>query len=566
MPDEALPLGVPCPDKLLNGEEYMIQACNVTLRIGKKALFEDVNIKFTEGNCYGIIGANGAGKSTFLKILNGQLEPSKGEVVITPGQRLSFLQQDHFKYDAFNVLDTVIMGNKRLYDIMQEKDAIYAKEEFTEEDGIKASELETEFAELNGWEAESDAATLLNGLGIEPDMHYTQMSELNGNDKVKVLLAQALFGNPDILLLDEPTNHLDLDAISWLEEFLINFDNTVIVVSHDRYFLNKVCTHIADIDYSKIQLYAGNYDFWYESSQLMIRQMKEANRKKEEKIKELQEFIQRFSANASKSKQATSRKRALEKIELDDIRPSSRKYPYIDFRPAREIGNEVLTVSHVSKTIDGVKLLDDISFVAGREDKIAFVGGNTLATTALFKILAGEMEPDSGEVKWGVTTTQAYFPKDNTELFRGSESIVDFLMPFSPEKDVTYVRGFLGRMLFAGDDGVKPVNVLSGGERVRVMLSKMMIMGANVLILDEPTNHLDMESITALNNGLIKFPGVALFTALDHQFIQTVANRIMEIIPDGTLIDKVTTYDEYLANDEMARKRQKLVVNAEEDD
>ncbi|MBQ6105265.1 MAG: ATP-binding cassette domain-containing protein [Lachnospiraceae bacterium] len=544
----------------------MIQACNVTLRIGKKALFEDVNIKFTEGNCYGIIGANGAGKSTFLKILNGQLEPSKGEVVITPGQRLSFLQQDHFKYDAFNVLDTVIMGNKRLYDIMQEKDAIYAKEEFTEEDGIKASELETEFAELNGWEAESDAATLLNGLGIEPDMHYTQMSELNGNDKVKVLLAQALFGNPDILLLDEPTNHLDLDAISWLEEFLINFDNTVIVVSHDRYFLNKVCTHIADIDYSKIQLYAGNYDFWYESSQLMIRQMKEANRKKEEKIKELQEFIQRFSANASKSKQATSRKRALEKIELDDIRPSSRKYPYIDFRPAREIGNEVLTVSHISKTIDGVKLLDDISFVAGREDKIAFVGGNTLATTALFKILAGEMEPDSGEVKWGVTTTQAYFPKDNTELFRGSESIVDFLMPFSPEKDVTYVRGFLGRMLFAGDDGVKPVNVLSGGERVRVMLSKMMIMGANVLILDEPTNHLDMESITALNNGLIKFPGVALFTALDHQFIQTVANRIMEIIPDGTLIDKVTTYDEYLANDEMARKRQKLVVNAEEDD
>ncbi len=544
----------------------MIQACNVTLRIGKKALFEDVNIKFTEGNCYGIIGANGAGKSTFLKILNGQLEPSKGEVVITPGQRLSFLQQDHFKYDAYNVLDTVIMGNRRLYDIMQEKDAIYAKEEFTEEDGIKASELETEFAELNGWEAESDAATLLNGLGIEPDMHYTQMSELNGNDKVKVLLAQALFGNPDILLLDEPTNHLDLDAISWLEEFLINFDNTVIVVSHDRYFLNKVCTHIADIDYSKIQLYAGNYDFWYESSQLMIRQMKEANRKKEEKIKELQEFIQRFSANASKSKQATSRKRALEKIELDDIRPSSRKYPYIDFRPAREIGNEVLTVSHISKTIDGVKLLDDISFVAGREDKIAFVGGNTLATTALFKILAGEMEPDSGEVKWGVTTTQAYFPKDNTELFRGSESIVDFLMPFSPEKDVTYVRGFLGRMLFAGDDGVKPVNVLSGGERVRVMLSKMMIMGANVLILDEPTNHLDMESITALNNGLIKFPGVALFTALDHQFIQTVANRIMEIIPDGTLIDKVTTYDEYLANDEMARKRQKLVVNAEEDD
>ncbi len=544
----------------------MIQACNVTLRIGKKALFEDVNIKFTEGNCYGLIGANGAGKSTFLKILNGQLEPSKGEVVITPGQRLSFLQQDHFKYDAFDVLNTVIMGNQRLYDIMQEKEAIYSKEDFSEEDGIKASELEAEFDQMNGWEAESDAANLLNGLGIETELHDKMMSELNGSQKVKVLLAQALFGNPDILLLDEPTNHLDLEAIRWLEEFLINFDNTVIVVSHDRYFLNKVCTHIADIDYAKIQLYAGNYDFWYESSQLMVKQMKEANRKKEEKIKELQEFIQRFSANASKSKQATSRKRALEKIELDDIRPSSRKYPYIDFRPAREIGNEVLTVSHISKTIDGEKVLDDLSFVVGREDKIAFVGGNTLATTVLFKILSGEMEPDEGEVKWGITTTQAYFPKDNTALFAGSETIVDFLMPFSPEKDVTYVRGFLGRMLFAGDDGVKSVNVLSGGERVRVMLSKMMIMGANVLILDEPTNHLDMESITALNNGLMKFPGVALFTSQDHQFIQTVANRIMEIIPDGTLIDKVTTYDEYLDSDVMARKRQKLVVNAEIDD
>lgn len=544
----------------------MIQACNVTLRIGKKALFEDVNIKFTEGNCYGLIGANGAGKSTFLKILNGQLEPTKGDVVITPGQRLSFLQQDHFKYDQYDVISTVIMGNQRLYDIMQEKEAIYAKEDFTEEDGIKASELEGEFAQLNGWEAESDAATLLNGLGIETELHGKQMSELNGSEKVKVLLAQALFGNPDILLLDEPTNHLDLEAIRWLEEFLINFDNTVIVVSHDRYFLNKVCTHIADIDYAKIQLYAGNYDFWYESSQLMIKQMKEANRKKEEKIKELQEFIQRFSANASKSKQATSRKRALEKIELDDIRPSSRKYPYIDFRPAREIGNEVLTVSHLSKTVDGVKVLDDISFIIGREDKVAFVGGNTMATTVLLKILAGELEPDSGEVKWGVTTTQAYFPKDNTELFKGSETIVDFLMPFSPEDDVTYVRGFLGRMLFAGDDGVKSVNVLSGGERVRVMLSKMMIMGANVLILDEPTNHLDMESITALNNGLIKFPGVALFTSQDHQFIQTVANRIMEIIPDGSLIDKVTTYDEYLDSDVAARKRQKLMVNAEEND
>ncbi len=538
----------------------MIQACNVTLRLGKRALFEDVNIKFTEGNCYGLIGANGAGKSTFLKILNGQLEPSKGEVVITPGQRLSFLQQDHFKYDAYDVLSTVIMGNQRLYDIMLEKDAIYAKEDFTEEDGIKASELEAEFANLNGWEAESDAAMLLNGLGIETDLHYAQMSDLNGAQKVKVLLAQALFGNPDILLLDEPTNHLDLEAIRWLEEFLINFENTVIVVSHDRYFLNKVCTHIADIDYAKIQLYAGNYDFWYESSQLMVKQMKEANKKKEEKIKELQEFIQRFSANASKSKQATSRKRALEKIELDDIRPSSRKYPYIDFRPAREIGNEVLTVTNLSKTINGVKVLDNISFIVNRDDKIAFVGSNTLAATTLFKILTGELEPDSGSFKWGITTTQAYFPKDNTQMFSVDETIVDFLMPFSPEKDVTYVRGFLGRMLFAGEEGVKKVNVLSGGEKVRVMLSKMMIMGSNVLVMDEPTNHLDMESITALNNGMIKFPGVVLFTALDHQFIQTVANRIMEIVPGGSLIDKVTTYDEYLESDEMARKRAILTV------
>ena len=471
----------------------MIQASNVTLRIGKRALFEDVNIKFTEGNCYGLIGANGAGKSTFLKILSGQIEPSKGEIIITPGQRLSFLQQDHFKYDAYDVLSTVIMGNQRLYEIMKEKDAIYAKEDFTEEDGIRASELESEFATLNGWEAESDAATLLNGLGIETELHDKQMSELNGSQKVKVLLAQALFGNPDILLLDEPTNHLDLEAIRWLEEFLINFDNTVIVVSHDRYFLNKVCTQIADIDYSKIQLYAGNYDFWYESSQLMIKQMKEANKKKEEKIKELQEFIQRFSANASKSKQATSRKRALEKIELDEIRPSSRKYPYIDFRPAREIGNEVLTVKNLSKTIDGVKVLDNISFILNKGDKVAFVGANTLASTTLFKILAGEMEPDSGEYKWGVTTTQAYFPKDNTKEFSCEDTIVDWLMPYSPEKDVTYVRGFMGRMLFAGEEGAKKVNVLSGGERVRVMLSKMMIMGANVLIMDEPTNHLDME-------------------------------------------------------------------------
>ena len=543
----------------------MIQASNVTLRLGKKALFEDVNIKFTEGNCYGLIGANGAGKSTFLKIMTGEIEPSKGEIIITPGHRLSFLKQDHFQYDQYVVLDTVIMGNERLYEIMKEKEEIYAKEDFTEEDGIKASELEAEFANMNGWEAESDAATLLNGLGIPSDIHYKTMSELPASDKVKILLAQALFGNPDILLLDEPTNHLDLEAIRWLEEFLINFDNTVIVVSHDRYFLNKVCTHIADIDYAKIQLYAGNYDFWYESSQLMIKQMKEANKKKEEKIKELQSFIQRFSANASKSKQATSRKHALEKIQLDDMKPSSRKYPYIDFRPDREIGNEVLTVEHLSKTIDGVKVLDDISFIIGREDKVAFVGSNTIATTTLFKILAGEMEPDEGTYKWGVTTSFSYFPKDNTELFDKDETIVDWLMPFSPEKDPTYVRGFLGRMLFPGEDGIKKVNVLSGGERVRVMLSKMMILGSNVLVIDEPTAHLDMESITALNNGLIKFPGVILFTSQDHQFIQTIANRIMEITPGG-LIDKITTYDEYLDSDEMARKRQLLSVQTETED
>ena len=543
----------------------MIQSANVTLRLGKKALFEDVNIKFTEGNCYGLIGANGAGKSTFLKILAGEIEPSKGEIIITPGQRLSFLKQDHFQYDSYIVLDTVIMGNERLYAIMKEKEEIYAKSDFTEEDGIKASELEAEFAAMDGWEAESDAATLLNGLGIPVDIHSRKMSELPANEKIKVLLAQALFGNPDILLLDEPTNHLDLEAIRWLEEFLINFDNTVIVVSHDRYFLNKVCTHIADIDYAKIQLYAGNYDFWYESSQLMIKQMKEANKKKEEKIKELQTFIQRFSANASKSKQATSRKHALEKIQLDEMKPSSRKYPYIDFRPDREIGNEVLTASHISKTIDGIKVLDDISFTIGREDKVAFVGSDTIANTTLFKILAGELEPDSGSFKWGVTTSFSYFPKDNTELFNSSETIVDWLMPFSPEKDPTYVRGFLGRMLFPGEDGIKKVNVLSGGERVRVMLSKMMILGSNVLIIDEPTAHLDMESITSLNNGLIKFPGVVLFTSQDHQFIQTIANRIMEITPGG-LIDKITTYDEYLDSDEMARKRQILSVQTEEND
>ena len=532
----------------------MISTSNISLRVGKKALFEDVNIKFTEGNCYGLIGANGAGKSTFLKILSGQLEPTSGDVIITPGQRLSFLQQDHFKYDQYTVLDTVIMGNKRLYEIMKEKEAIYMKEDFTDEDGIKAAELEGEFANMNGWEAESDAESLLNGLGIEPDLHYVQMASLLGAQKVKVLLAQALFGNPDILLLDEPTNHLDLDAIAWLEEFLINFENTVIVVSHDRYFLNKVCTQIADIDYGKIQLFAGNYDFWVESSQLIVKQMKEANRKKEEKIKELQEFIQRFSANASKSKQATSRKRALEKIELDDIRPSSRKYPYIDFRPFREIGNEVLTVEHLSKTIDGEKILDDISFILGREDKVALVGPNERAKTVLFKILSGEMEPDEGSYKWGLTTSQAYFPKDNSAEFDNDDTIVEWLTQYSPEKDVTYVRGFLGRMLFAGEDGVKKVKVLSGGEKVRCMLSKMMISGANVLMLDEPTDHLDMESIDALNRGMIKFPGVMIFSSRDYQIVQTTANRIMEII-NGKLVDKITTYDEYLESDEMARKR-----------
>ncbi len=543
----------------------MISANGITLRLGKKALFEDVNIKFTEGNCYGIIGANGAGKSTFLKILSGQLEPTNGSVVITPGQRLSVLEQDHFKYDDQVVLDTVMMGNARLFEIMKEKDAIYAKEDFTEEDGIRASELEGEFAMMNGWEAESDAASLLNGLGIETELHYKMMKDLEGNDKVKVLLARALFGNPDILLMDEPTNHLDLAAINWLEEFLINFENTVIVVSHDRYFLNKVCTHIADIDYAKIQLYSGNYDFWYESSQLMIKQMKEANRKKEEKIKELQEFIQRFSANASKSKQATSRKRALEKIQLDDIRPSSRKYPYIDFRPDRSIGNEVLTVDGITKTIDGVKVLDNVSFVLNHDDKVAFVGSNEIAKTTLFKILMGEMEPDSGTYKWGVTTSQAYFPLDYSDEFDNDLVIYDWLQQYSPVKDITYVRGFLGRMLFAGEDGAKKVNVLSGGEKVRCLLSKMMISGANVLIFDEPTNHLDMESITALNNGMIKFPGVILFTSRDHQIVQTTANRIIELLPGG-YIDKITTYDEYLASDEMAMKRQVYSVNESDED
>lgn len=540
----------------------MIQAINVTLRLGKRALFEDVNIKFTEGNCYGLIGANGAGKSTFLKILSGELEPSQGEVAITDGQRLSVLKQDHYQYDEYTVLDAVMLGNTRLYEIMKEKDAIYAKEDFTEEDGIKASELEAEFADMNGWEAESDAATLLNGLGIDNDLHYAKMSELNGSQKVKVLLAQALFGNPDILLLDEPTNHLDLEAIRWLEDFLIDFDNTVIVVSHDRYFLNKVCTHIADIDYAKIQLYTGNYDFWYESSQLISKQMKDANKKKEEKIKELQDFIARFSANASKSKQATSRKKALDKIQLDEIKPSSRKYPYINFKPIRDIGNDALSVEGLSKTIDGVKVLDNISFTMNPEDKIAFVGPNTLATTTFFRIIAGELEPDKGTYKWGVTTSQSYFPKDNTKDFSEDMSIAEWLSQYSEDKDVTFVRGFLGRMLFSGEEALKKVSVLSGGEKVRCMLSKLMISGANILILDEPTNHLDMESITALNEGLHKFTGGLLFSSQDHQFVQTTANRIIEFTDSG-MIDFLGTYDEYLENDESARKRQ--VANYDEE-
>ncbi len=543
----------------------MISANNVSIRFGKKPLFEDVNIKFTEGNCYGLIGANGAGKSTFLKILSGDLETTKGDITKTPGQRISVLEQDHFKYDDYPVMDTVIMGNQRLYDIMKEKDALYAKEDFTNEDGIRASELEGEFAELNGWEAESDAAALLNGLGIDATLHDKLMKELDGNQKVKVLLARALFGNPDILLLDEPTNHLDLDAINWLEEFLIDFENTVIVVSHDRYFLNKVCTFIADIDYGKIQLYAGNYDFWVQSSQLLLRQQREENRKKEEKIRELQEFISRFSANASKSRQATSRKRALEKIQLEEIRPSSRKYPYIRFQPDREIGNEVLMVEDLSKTIDGEKVLDHLTFTLGHDDKVAFVGGNERAKTTFFRILMGEIEPDEGSFKWGVTTKRAYFPKDSSKEFDSDFTIADWLTQFSENKDATYVRGFLGRMLFKGEDGVKHLNVLSGGERVRCMLSKMMISGANVLIFDEPTNHLDMEAITALNDGMEQFPGVILFSSRDHQIVQTVANRIMEILPNGKLIDKITTYDEYLESDEMARKRQIYTMESETD-
>ncbi len=523
----------------------MINAIGVTLRYGKRVLFEDVNIKFSKGNCYGLIGANGAGKSTFLKILSGEIEPSKGEVTMDKGERLSMLKQDHFAYEEFTVIDAVIMGNEELYRIKNEKDAIYAKPDFSEEDGMKAAKLEERFAELDGWNAESDAAILLNNLGIEPDKHYKFMKELEAKEKVKVLLAQALFGNPDVLLLDEPTNDLDIKSINWLQEFLIDFENTVIVVSHDRYFLNKVCTHIADVDFGKIKIYSGNYDFWYESSQLALKQMKEANKKKEDKIKELQEFIARFSANASKSKQATSRKKTLEKIELDEIKPSNRKYPYIDFKPDREPGKEVLEVKNLCKTIDGEKILDNISFTITREDKVAFLADNENVRTALFQILAGEMEPDSGEINWGTTITTTYFPKDSNYLFDSNMNIVDWLRGYSKDPDETFVRSFLGRMLFSGEEALKKVNVLSGGEKVRCVLSKMMLSGANLLIFDEPTNHLDMEAITALNEGMSKFKGIILFASHDHQLVQTVANKIIDI-KDDKLIVKEGTYDEYL--------------------
>ncbi|MCA0990477.1 ATP-binding cassette domain-containing protein [Bacillus hwajinpoensis] len=537
----------------------MITVTDVGLRYGDRKLFEDVNIKFTPGNCYGLIGANGAGKSTFLKILSGEIEPQTGDVHMGPGERLAVLKQNHFEYEEYEVLNTVIMGHARLHEVMQEKNAIYMKEDFSDEDGMKAAELEGEFADLNGWEAESDAAVLLKGLGISEDLHYKKLADLTGSEKVKVLLAQALFGSPDILLLDEPTNNLDLSAIQWLEEFLINFENTVIVVSHDRHFLNKVCTHMADLDYGKIQVYVGNYDFWYESSQLARTMKEDANKKKEEKVKELQAFIQRFSANASKSKQATSRKKLLDKITLDDIKPSSRKYPYVAFTPNREIGNDVLHVEGLTKTIDGVKVLDNVSFMLNKDDKVALVGRNEIANTALIKILMGEMEADSGTFKWGVTTSQAYFPKDNSEYFEGVDTnLVNWLRQYSPEdQSESFLRGFLGRMLFSGEEVLKKASVLSGGEKVRCMLSKMMLSGANVLVLDDPTNHLDLESITALNNGLMNFKGAMIFTSHDHQFIQTIANRVIEVTPKG-IIDKEATYDEYLENTELQAKAQAM--------
>jgi len=536
----------------------MIHASGISLRYGGRALFENVDIKFTPGNCYGIIGANGAGKSTFLKILSGEIEPNKGEVIVTPGERVAVLKQNHYEFDEYDVLKTVILGHKRLCEIIDEKEALYSKEDFSEEDGIKLSELEAEFSELNGWEAESEAATFLNGLGIGEEFHYKKMKDIDANLKVRVLLAQALFGNPDILLLDEPTNHLDIESVTWLENFLYNFENTVIVVSHDRHFLNKVCTHIVDIDYGKMQLFVGNYDFWYESSQLALQQAKDQNKKIEAKIKELQEFIQRFSANASKSKQATSRKKLLEKLTLEDIKPSSRRYPYVDFKPDREAGNDLLMVNDLSITVDGEKLLDKVSFTVNKGDKIAFVGPNGLAKTVLFKILMEELKPDSGDFKWGVTTSRAYFPKDNSEYFDGVDlNLVDWLRQYSKDQTETFLRGWLGRMLFSGEEALKKASVLSGGERVRCMLAKMMLSGANVLIFDEPTNHLDLESITALNNGLINYKGTILFVSHDHQFVQTVANRIIEITPKG-LIDRYITYDEYLENEELKMMRKSM--------
>ncbi len=533
----------------------MLQATNVSLRFGDKKLFEDVNIKFNAGNCYGLIGANGAGKSTFLKVLSGEIEPQTGHVSLGKDERLAVLKQDHFAFEEYEVLETVIMGHAQLYKVMKEKDAIYMKADFTEEDGMRAAELEGEFAEMNGWEAESDAAILLKGLGIGEDLHTKKMAELTGSEKVKVLLAQALFGNPDILLLDEPTNHLDIQAIQWLEEFLINFENTVIVVSHDRHFLNKVCTHIADVDYGKIELFVGNYDFWYESSQLALQMAKDQNKKKEEKMKELQNFIARFSANASKSKQATSRKKMLENITLDDIKPSSRRYPYVAFTPGREIGNDLLRVEGISKTIDGVKVLDNVSFILNPNDKVAFVGRNELAKSVLFDILMGEMEPDEGTFTWGVTTSQSYFPKDNSKFFEGSDlTLVEWLRQFSPEDQTeTFLRGFLGRMLFSGEEALKKASVLSGGEKVRCMLSKMMLSNSNVLVLDEPTNHLDLESITSVNNGLMHFKGSILFTSHDHQFINSIANRLIEITP-SKVIDKEMTYDEYVADTKLQKE------------
>ena len=533
----------------------MLQVTNVSLQFDDKKLFEDVNIKFTPGNCYGLIGANGAGKSTFLRVLSGEVEPQSGHVSLGKDERLAVLKQDHFAYESYPVTETVIMGHKRLHEVMKEKDAIYAKDPFTEEDGMKAAELEGEFAEMNGWEAESDAQILLKGLGIHEDLHDKLMSDLSGSEKVKVLLAQALFGTPDILLLDEPTNHLDIQAIQWLEEFLINFENTVIVVSHDRHFLNKICTHIADVDFGKIELYVGNYDFWYESSQLALQMAQDQNKKKEEKIKELQNFIARFSANASKSKQATSRKKMLDNISLEDIKPSSRRYPYVAFKPEREIGNDLLKVENLSKTVDGVKVLDNVSFTLNRDDKVAFIGKNELAKTTLFDILMGKQEADSGSFTWGVTTSQAYFPKDNSEFFENSElTLVEWLRQYSPEDQTeTFLRGFLGRMLFSGEEALKKAKVLSGGEKVRCMLAKMMLSSANVLVLDEPTNHLDLESITSVNNGLINFKGALLFTSHDHQFINSIANRLIEITPQG-VIDKEMSYDEYVTDQKLQKQ------------